>query len=117
MCVLVGVCRCVCVCVSVCLCACLPSQLPHLPDRLRLPGSCQPIGEGLRTAGPEVVAVATRRPVCMVADGGVMDYSNGMEGGKERGTDREGGEKERRKQGWQEEEKRRRDRMGGGGER
>jgi len=75
-----------CVC-SMCayMCVCVPNQLPHLPDRLRLPRSCQPIGVGLRTAGPEVVAMVTRRPVCMVADGRVMDYSNGMEGGKERG--------------------------------
>lgn len=67
------------------MCVCLPSQLPHLPDRLRLPRPCQPIGEGLRTAGLEVVAMVTRRPVCMVADGRVMDYSNGMEGEKEGG--------------------------------
>lgn len=35
--------------------------------------------------------MATRRPVCMVADGRVMDYSNGMEGREERGEEgREG---------------------------
>lgn len=87
--------QCLCVCVSVCTplcvyaCVCLPSQLPHLPDRLRLPWPCQPIRVGLRTAGPEVVAMVTRRPVCMVADGRVMDYSNGMEGGN-KGRRKEG---------------------------
>lgn len=37
--------------------------------------------------------MVTRRPVCMVADGRVMDYSNGMEGRGKKGG---------RKEGWKE---------------
>lgn len=52
-----------CLCVSVCEVdggggVETPSQLPHLPDRLRLP-LCQPIREELRIAGPRVVAMVT----------------------------------------------------------
>lgn len=75
----------------------LPSQLPDLSDRLRRPRHNQPITDGLRTARLEVVAMETRRPVCMVADGRVMDYSNGMEGeeGKGEGEGEEDVEQER----------------------
>lgn len=58
--------------------------------------------------------MVTRRPVCMVADGRVMDYSNGMEGGKKGRRRKEGREKEagscRKRWGWEEEKE------GGGGE-
>lgn len=76
-----------CMCVQyacACMCVCYFPANYHISQT---DSDCQgptSQSEWLHIAGLEVVAMVTRGPVCMAADGRVMDYSNGME--------REGGE-------------------------